>query len=112
MFRVFKGFIYVLWTLSTVNIIAFLCFPQLKAEPLRLTFECESPNIKFTLGENSNPSKSDLLKLCNCLDETLSEKSKQINSLIKSKKNVSKKDFSDFLSDYNQSMQICGAFKL
>jgi hypothetical protein len=72
---------------------------NIEAAPLRLTFKCDEPPIEFSLGENSNPSKPELLKLCNCVNEKISDKSKLININIQSKKDVSSDEIKLFYNE-------------
>jgi hypothetical protein len=83
-----------------------------EAAPLRLTFKCERPPIEFTLGENSNPSKPELLKLCNCVNEKISDKSKQINISMRSKKDVSSDEIKLFYNEFGKAMASCGAMSM
>ena len=73
---------------------------NIEAAPLRLTFKCDRPPIEFTLGEDSNPSKPELLKLCNCVNEKISDKSKQINISMRSKKDVSSDEIKLFFNEF------------
>jgi hypothetical protein len=82
------------------------------AAPLRLTFKCDRPPIEFTLGENSNPSKPELLKLCNCVNEKISDKSKLININIQSKKDVSSDEIKLFNNEFGKAMASCGAMSM
>jgi len=83
-----------------------------EAAPLRLTFKCDRPPIEFTLGENSNPSKPELLKLCNCVNEKISDKSKLININIQSKKDVSSDELKLFNNEFGKAMVSCGAMNM
>lgn len=85
---------------------------NIKAAPLRLTFKCDEPPIEFTLGENSNPSKPELLKLCNCVNKNISDKSKQININMRSKKDVSSEDIKLFYNEFGRAMGSCGAMRM
>jgi hypothetical protein len=83
-----------------------------EAAPLRLTFKCDRPPIEFTLGENSNPSKPELLKLCNCVNEKISDKSKLININIQSKKDVSSDEIKLFNNEFGKARASCGAMSM
>jgi hypothetical protein len=85
---------------------------NIEAAPLRLTFKCDRPPIEFTLGENSNPSKPELLKLCNCVNEKISDKSKQINITMRSKKDVSSDELKLFYTEFGKAMASCGAMSM
>lgn len=93
-------------------LVLLLTFMQHSNAASFLTFKCEKPDIEFTLGENSNPSKSQLLKLCNCLDSKISDKAKVINSTFKSdksNKNVTEEDLRFFINELGNAMTSCGA---
>ena len=82
------------------------------AAPLQLTFKCEAPPVEFTLGENSNPSEADLNKLCNCLNSKMSDKSKQTNLNIKTKKDVPLNEAKSLINEFGKLMMSCGASSL
>ena len=77
-----------------------------------MTFKCDEPPIEFTLGENSNPSKAVLNKLCSCINEKFSAKSKQTNLNMKNKISSSKEDMMLFMNEFRNAMQSCGALSL
>ena len=85
---------------------------NIEGAPLRLTFKCDEPPIEFSLGENSNPSKPELLKLCNCVNEKISDKSKLININIQSKKDVSSDELKLFNNEFGKAMVSCGAMSM
>jgi hypothetical protein len=95
-------------------VLAFLSiiFKNIEAAPLRLTFKCDEPPIEFTLGENSNPSKPELSKLCNCVNQKISDKSKQINIAMRSKKDVSSVEIKLFYNEFGKAMASCGAMSM
>jgi len=98
--------------IATAAALLFLTIGKSNAEPSHLTFKCDEPPIEFTLGENSNPSKADLNKLCNCINEKFSAKSKQTNLNMKNKKISSKEDTILFMNEFRNAMQTCGALSL
>ncbi len=97
--------------ISLLIIVLFLT-QNVEAAPLRLTFKCDEPPIEFTLGENSNPSKAELLKLCNCVNKKISDKSKQINISMRSKKDVSSDEVKLFYNEFGKAMSSCSAMSI
>ena len=100
-----------------LSIFLIFSFGLIKAEAEKewvpRVFKCENLMVEFTLGYYSNPSESELNKLCSCLDKNISNKAKKINFDMKStEKKLNENDLGIWHSEFGNAMKSCGAMNM
>jgi hypothetical protein len=74
---------------------------------------CSEPLPIFTLRENSNPSKTQVQKLCKCIWDSLPEGGWERDAATKARNNQKPNSrLGDFIPKFGESLKKCGGYQL
>ena len=85
---------------------------QVLAQPR--SFRCPQPLPEFTLGEKSNPSKTQVQQLCACIWNKLPDGGweREAAILISQGKDPGFLKRNGFISRFGEALEVCGGYKL